>query len=47
MVLPSGLSRRAGRRLVVGPLDLLVPPDQILEQTGVLASRIVPLAQAA
>ena len=39
--------RHLGKRLIVALLDLLVPPRQILEQIGVLASLIVPLAQAA
>lgn len=39
--------RHLGKRLIVAPLDLRVPPEQILEQIGVLASRIVPDAQAA
>lgn len=36
-----------GKRLLVAPLDLRVPPDQILDQVRELASRIRGLARAA
>lgn len=39
--------RHIGKRLIVAPLDVNVPPLQLLGQVKMLASRIAPTAQAA
>jgi 5-methylcytosine-specific restriction enzyme subunit McrC len=39
--------RHIDKRLIVAPLDLRVPPAQLLGQIKTLASRIAPIAQAA